>query len=481
MFRDVTGMRAASGPVLRGSPGGGLCAGSITEQSITPRRTADSIDRSKSVPLRGESREWRGGDEPVALEFPPPSPPSGGFVAFPNSFARMPGSFATSGRITGRRSDASDEDEEEEEAVMWCPFGFRPKRSRVRKIVFFSVVVPAVIFGARRFGNADALRAFSRFAAMHPVLSPFALCLIVALVLAFSVPGISLWVAMGGMVVQPWLVAALAAWVGHIIGAVLNWMTFGGERPHLCGRRSENRRPVTPVEDPEPEDDAETQAERNPCQNCVTLADQCVRSAMHRWWLLTLLRMIPPLFAPVTLAMVYFEVPFRRFLWTTALGSLPPQLILCFYARWLRQWLTGGVETDIEAPPGPDFDDTSVKAHGVQGSVWLWAFRQHFLPPRLSPWLPPAVVCLAWLTTLLGGAAFGWRGWRLPASRMWRRFPMAHHPASMSRLHSRLTDRHSHDGFGFNPLFRSRSVDTRGDRQRHRHDSTAVHSEMFSM
>ena len=44
------------------------------------------------------------------------------------------------------------------------------------------------------------------------------------------------------------------------------------------------------------------------------------------------------------------------------------------------------------------------------------------------------MVPAAWIAALVAGAAFGWRGWRLPASRMWRRAPTAARAHSVGTL-----------------------------------------------
>eukprot|EP01062_Namystynia_karyoxenos_P035568 TRINITY_DN26011_c1_g1_i1.p1 TRINITY_DN26011_c1_g1~~TRINITY_DN26011_c1_g1_i1.p1 ORF type:complete len:491 (+),score=107.72 TRINITY_DN26011_c1_g1_i1:126-1475(+) len=299
--------------------------------------------------------------------------------------------------------------------------------SKLRTCLFMLLVMPPFIIAAKHFGNAENLKWFSLFAASHPILSPFVLILIIAGVLAGGVPGITLWVAVGGMVVQPWTLAAFASWAGHVIGAVLNWYTFGGRPPRWrCCNRAGGRRPLTPSPPP-----SESEDEAAPLQDsrteCLTLVQRCVHGAP--WWVLALLRCFPPLFGPVTLALVYFDVPFKRFLWTTALGSLPPQLVVCFYARRLSEWLTAGESMQSITPPSAVddyFDDAPLRVQGVQGSIWLWAFRQHVLPPRIAPGAVPLLVPIFWLLLTFGGALFGWRGWRLPASRMWRRHPHIH-------------------------------------------------------
>ncbi|KAJ9465208.1 hypothetical protein DIPPA_03338 [Diplonema papillatum] len=295
-----------------------------------------------------------------------------------------------------------------------------------RRIAALVAAVVCILFLGRNYLTTDNVRrhraGIENFVATHPISSPLVFCCVLSAVLACSLPGEILLTAMCGIVLSPWLVAVVTAWVAHIIGGVINFSilraAWYGEFPPLFAKQ---QLPTLPLTTPQFEEPVSPRS-----REWLSWMDRKVRGAPA--WLLIVLRLFPPLFAPLNAAMAVGDVPLQTYIWTTAAGTLPSQVILTLFARQVADSLLQPVPS-TPSPPSlfrDEEDDSQIMSVAASNSLSVYLLSPSgFLPPRIRPWAVPVVVPVVWFSFLFI-AGFAVQRLQLPASRMWRRHPLPH-------------------------------------------------------
>ena len=278
-----------------------------------------------------------------------------------------------------------------------------------------------VVYFGKNYVTVDNLRQhraqIEAFVKTHPVSAPLVFCCALAAVLACSLPGEMFLTVLCGVLISPWVVAVCTSWVAHIIGGIINFtilrIAWHGSPPPLWRSTRSSQYPQQPILPTTTQDSDEGVSPRS--REWLNWIDRKVRGAPP--WLLVTLRLVPPLFGPLNAAMAVVDVPLKTYIWTTAVGTLPAQVFLTFFARQV-------VDVILNEKPRPGDPEIEEDLSSAK-NIWLQFLSPStgFLPPRIRPWTVPLVVPFIWFAFLFI-IGFTMQRWQLPASRMWRRHPL---------------------------------------------------------
>ena len=310
--------------------------------------------------------------------------------------------------------------------------GTSQPNSRRRVVIAITAILTVLILG-RKYISVDMIRrhraSIEAFVITHPISAPLVFCCALSAVLAMSLPGEMFLTAMCGVLLSPWVVAVTTSWVAHIIGGLINFSllraAWYGSLPPLF-RSGNERNSVLPTTNPNlatsPTKESEEPVSPR-SREWLHWMDRKVRGAPP--WLLVALRLVPPLFGPLNAAMAVVDVQLSTYVWTTALGTFPSQVILTLFSRSLADTL---LEEPLATPIPPSqelYEDDEDTTSQLSNSFWLEFLSPTtgYLPPRIKPWTVPIVVPILWFL-LLFVAGYAMQRWHLPATRMWRRHPL---------------------------------------------------------
>eukprot|EP01061_Rhynchopus_euleeides_P012939 TRINITY_DN2273_c1_g1_i1.p1 TRINITY_DN2273_c1_g1~~TRINITY_DN2273_c1_g1_i1.p1 ORF type:complete len:329 (+),score=57.29 TRINITY_DN2273_c1_g1_i1:204-1190(+) len=311
-----------------------------------------------------------------------------------------------------------------------------------RRVILAVFAMICLIVVGRSYMSVEMLRhhraSIEVFVTTHPISAPLVFCCALSVVLACSLPGEMFLTALCGVLLSPWLVAVLTSWAAHIIGGIINFSllraAWYGSLPQLFGTSDRGAAPILPTSNPatvrvpSPTKDVGGDEPVSPrSREWLQWMDRKVRGAPS--WLLVVIRLVPPLFGPLNAAMAVVDVPLSTYIWTTALGTLPSQIILTLFARQLADTILEE-SSATPAPPSMELYEEEDAETQTSHNFWLQFLSPStgYLPPRIRPWTVPLVVPLAWFAFLwVVGVAM--QKWRLPQSRMWRRHTQQNHRA----------------------------------------------------